>query len=143
MNVNYSSSVFATLLITVIKQVRYLNIMLYMHYIIYFINVLLMIRCYVYVCVSCYIVLDSLQPHRLQPTRLLSPWSSLSKNTGVGCLSSPGALPKPGIKLRSPALHADSLPSEPPGKLLKYTHTHTHTRNKMWLFDSVRYNLKI
>ena len=29
---------------------------------------------------------------------------------------SPGDLPKPGIKLRSPALQADSLPSELPGK---------------------------
>ena len=28
----------------------------------------------------------------------------------------PGDLPDPGIKLRSPALQADSLPSEPPGK---------------------------
>ena len=31
---------------------------------------------------------------------------------------SPGDLPNPGIKPRSPALQADSLPSEPPGKLL-------------------------
>ena len=30
--------------------------------------------------------------------------------------SSPGDLPKPGIKPRSPALKADSLPSEPRGK---------------------------
>ena len=29
---------------------------------------------------------------------------------------STGDLPDPGIKLRSPALQADSLPSEPPGK---------------------------
>ena len=29
---------------------------------------------------------------------------------------SPGDIPDPGIKLRSPALQADSLPSEPPGK---------------------------
>ena len=28
----------------------------------------------------------------------------------------PGNLPDPGIKPRSPALQADSLPSEPPGK---------------------------
>jgi len=28
----------------------------------------------------------------------------------------PGDLPDPGIKPRSPALQADSLPSEPPGK---------------------------
>ena len=29
---------------------------------------------------------------------------------------SPGDLPDPGIKPRSPALQADTLPSEPPGK---------------------------
>ena len=29
----------------------------------------------------------SLQPHGLQPTRLLCPWDSLGKNTGVGCHS--------------------------------------------------------
>ena len=29
---------------------------------------------------------------------------------------SPGDIPDPGIKPRSPALQADSLPSEPPGK---------------------------
>ena len=34
-------------------------------------------------------------------------------------LSSPGDLPNSGIKPRSPALQADSLPSEPPGNLLK------------------------
>ena len=28
----------------------------------------------------------------------------------------PGHLPNPGIELRTPALEADSLPSEPPGK---------------------------
>ena len=28
---------------------------------------------------------DSLRPHGLQPTRLLRPWDSLGKNTGVGC----------------------------------------------------------
>ena len=32
---------------------------------------------------------------------------------------SPKELPNPGIKPRSPALQADSLPSEPPGKLKK------------------------
>ena len=31
----------------------------------------------------------------------------------------PGDLPDPGIKPRSPALQADSLPSQPPGKQLK------------------------
>ena len=28
---------------------------------------------------------DSLRPHGLQPTRLLRPWDSPGKNTGVGC----------------------------------------------------------
>ena len=36
-------------------------------------------------------------------------WSELS-------FSSPGDLPDPGLEPRSPALQADSLPSEPPGK---------------------------
>ena len=33
---------------------------------------------------------------------------------------SPGDLPNPGIKLKSPALQADSLPLQPPGKPLFY-----------------------
>ena len=33
-------------------------------------------------------------------------------------LPSPGNLPDPGIELKSPALKADSLPFEPPGKPL-------------------------
>ena len=31
-------------------------------------------------------------------------------------VASPGDLPNPGIEPRSPALQADSLPAEPPGK---------------------------
>ena len=34
---------------------------------------------------------------------------------------SPGDLPNPGIEPESPALQADSLPSEPPGKPLSLT----------------------
>ena len=30
------------------------------------------------------IVSDSLQPHGLQPARLLCPWNSLGENTGLG-----------------------------------------------------------
>ena len=42
---------------------------------------------------------------------------SPGKNTGVGChCPSPGHLPNPGIKPRSPALQVDSLPSETPGR---------------------------
>jgi len=55
---------------------------------------------------------------------------SPGKNTGVGCHALlqgfpgifPGDLPNPRIKPRSPALQADSLPSEPPGK------PHSHNR---------------
>ena len=62
---------------------------------------------------------DSLQAHGLQPTRLLCPWLSPGKNTGVKKpFFSPGDLPNPGIKPRSPALQADSLLSEPPGESL-------------------------
>ena len=39
-----------------------------------------------------------------------------SKNIGVGCPPPPGDLSDPGIKPMSPALQADSLLSEPPGK---------------------------
>ena len=34
---------------------------------------------------SCSVMSDSLQPHGLQPTRLLCPWDFPGKNTGVGC----------------------------------------------------------
>ena len=44
-------------------------------------------------------------------------WDSPGKNSGVGChFLLHGDLPNPGIKLMSPALHADSLPTEPLGK---------------------------
>ena len=38
-------------------------------------------------------------------------WRQMSK---YPVFSFPGDLPDPGIKLRCPALHAESLPSEPP-----------------------------
>ena len=51
--------------------------------------------------------------------QLYSPWNSLGQNTGVGslCLLQ-GNLPDPGIEPGSPALQADSLPTELPGKPL-------------------------
>ena len=59
----------------------------------------------------------------LWPYRLYSPWNSPGQNTVVGSCSllqgilpSPGDLPNPGIKSRSPALQADSLPTELSGK---------------------------
>ena len=60
------------------------------------------------------VVSNPLQPHGLQPTRLLRPWNSPGKSTGShppvqGILSTPGWN-------WSPALQADSLPSEPAGE---------------------------
>ena len=37
------------------------------------------------VCVRCSVVSDSLQLHGLESARLLWPWNSPGKNTGVGC----------------------------------------------------------
>jgi len=75
-----------------------------------------------------------------------------------GVPPTPGNLPNPGFKLRSPGLQADSLLSKPPGKSLSSvqfscsvvsdslrphesqhtTHTHTHTHN-LKAFYSNRY----
>ena len=73
------------------------------------------------VCVCVYVshsvLSDSMQPHGLWPTRLLCPWDSPGKNTGVGFHSLlQGIFPNPGIKPRSLTFQADSLPPEPPGK---------------------------
>ena len=46
---------------------------------------------------------------------VLFPWNYPGKKTGV--IPSPGDLPDHGIEPMSPALQADSLPSEPQGKL--------------------------
>ena len=49
--------------------------------------------------------------------RLLCPWNSSGKNTGVGSYSLlQGILPDPGIEPGSPALQEYSSPTEPPGK---------------------------
>ena len=61
------------------------------------------------------VVSHSLQPHGLQPARLLCPSDSPGNWSGLPC-PPPGALPNPGIKPRSPTLQVDSLPAEPQGK---------------------------
>jgi hypothetical protein len=68
--------------------------------------------------VSLSAVSSFLQPHGLKLARFLSPWDSPDKSTGV--LPSPRGLPDLGMELRSPALEADSLPSEPPRKPKKW-----------------------
>ena len=60
---------------------------------------------------------DSLRPHGLSPTRLLCPWNSPGKKTGVGTHSFlQGIFLTQASNLGSPTLQADSLPTEPPGK---------------------------
>ena len=71
----------------------------------------------------CYItsvVFDSLQSHRLQPTRLLCPWGFSRQDywSGLPC-PPPGDFPNPGIEPSlSCLLHwqASFLPSVPPGR---------------------------
>ena len=55
----------------------------------------------------------TLRPRGLQLARLLCPWDSPGKNTGVDCQTpSPEDLTDPGLEPGSPTLQADSLPFE-------------------------------
>ena len=66
---------------------------------------------------SCSIMSNSLWPHGLYPTRLLFPWGFCKQEYWSGLpFPPPGDLFKPGSEPRSPAVQADSLPSESPGK---------------------------
>ena len=72
----------------------------------------------VYACAVTSVVSEAVQPCGLQPSRLLHPWNSPGKNTGVGCHALfqeifPEIEP---VSLVSPALVAHSLPLAPPGK---------------------------
>ena len=68
--------------------------------------------------VKCESESHSIMFNSLRPRGLYSPWNSPGQNAGVGSLSFPslGDLPNPGIEPRSPALQADSLPTELSGK---------------------------
>ena len=63
------------------------------------------------VCESHSVVSSSLQPQALH-----SPWNSPGQNIEWEPFPSPGDLPYPGTKPRSPTLQADFLPTEPQGK---------------------------
>ena len=68
----------------------------------------------------CSILSDSVGLHGLQLTRLLHPWDFPGKDTGMGChFRLQGIFLTQGSN-RSPALEADALTSEPPGKPLVY-----------------------
>ena len=58
---------------------------------------------------------DSASP-RTVAARLLCPWSSTGKNTGVDGHSLLQRMANLGTEWESPALQANSLPSEPPAK---------------------------
>ena len=60
---------------------------------------------------SCSVMSDSMWPHGLQPPRLLCPWDSPGKNTGVGChVILQGIFVTPASNLHLLHWQADSLP---------------------------------
>ena len=62
-------------------------------------------------------VFDSLRPRGFWRTRLLCPWNSPGKNTGVGHhFLLRGNLPSPGMAPESPSLAGGFFTTEPPGK---------------------------
>ena len=61
-----------------------------------------------------------LQPHGLKPARLLCPWDSPGKKTGVGCHF---LLPSPGFNPRLLHWQADCLPLSHPGSLKMATYS--------------------
>ena len=80
------------------------------------------------------VVSDSLQPHGLQPAKLLCPWDFPGKNTGVGChFLLQGIFLTQGLNLH--VLHWQILfNTEAPGKpqnASTHTHTRTHTHTHM------------
>ena len=56
-------------------------------------------------------------------------------------ISFPGNLPDPGIEPRSPALQADTLPSEPPGKPINYIHV-LHQNHQLVKFSVLKFKSK-
>jgi len=69
---------------------------------------------------SCSVVSNSLQPHGLQPARLLHPWDFPGKNTGVGChFLLQRIFPTHGSNLGLSLCRQTLLPSEPPGKYFR------------------------
>ena len=74
---------------------------------------------------------DFLQPHGLQPARLLCPWRFSRQEywSGLPC-PPPGDLPNPGTEPRYSTLQVDSLPSEPSEKQMVSRWITTKVRKK-------------
>ena len=74
----------------------------------------------VHECQVTSVVSDSLRPHGLQPARLLCPWDSPGKHTGVGCHALlQGIFPTQGLNLHLlclPHWQGGSVPLAPSGK---------------------------
>ena len=64
---------------------------------------------------SCSVTSDSLWPHEAYQVSPSMGFSRQEYRSGLP-FPSPGGLPDPGIEPQFPALQADALPSEPPGK---------------------------
>ena len=80
----------------------------------------------------------TLRPRGLEPASRDSSVhvESPGKNTSGWPCPSPGDLPDPGIQAGSPALQADSLPSEPPGKPPSpYPHKAATPSFNIWVFS--------
>ena len=93
---------------------------------------------------------DSLPPHGLYPARLLCPWDSSGKNTGVGCHASSRGSSRPRNQTHVSCIAGGFFTSESPGKphsenymklkfqcrflkvLLKHRHSHSFTYY-LWL----------
>ena len=72
-----------------------------------------------------YVAFDSLQPHGLQPARLLCLWASPGKNTGVGCHALlQGIFPTKGLNPCLLCLLHWYVGSLPPGKPLQFSSVH-------------------
>ena len=88
----------------------------------------------IFICVYIYVYAQScltLQPHGLQPTRLLAPRDFPGKNIGVDChFLLQGIFPTQGLNLSLLRLlhwQVDSLPLHHLGSLYIYIYTHTYT----------------
>ena len=69
-------------------------------------------------CCSCAVLSHSVEFDSLRPQAPLTVGISRQEYRSGLPFPSPGDLPNPGIKPASPALQADALASEPPGKPL-------------------------
>ena len=87
----------------------------------------------------CSVVYDSVWPYGLQPARLLCPWDSLRKITGVGCCAFlQGTFPTQGLNSCLLCLlywQEGSSPLAPPGKPLLFLTCHKNKEfNKCWSY---------